>query len=285
MARTIVVKFGGNAMVDEALATAFAEDIVALHDRGDRVVVTHGGGPQISAALEARGIESEFRGGLRFTSTDAALIVRDVLAEIGADLASRINGVGGVARHFSGLHGLFAAERRGTIVDGAHVDLGEVGEVTEVDAKPLLGALAEGVIPVVSASAVDAAGAVLNVNADSAAASVAVAVAADELVVLTDVAGLYRAWPDPDSLVTELNAEELRDLSPVLESGMIPKTAACLAALDGGVARARIIDGRLPHPLTRDGADSSGTTITPGSRTTHTSTPRHNSTTDRRTHA
>src|SRR5690606_13986169 len=100
VARTIVVKFGGNAMVDDALATAFAEDIVALQRRGDRVVVTHGGGPQISAALEAQGIECEFRGGLRFTSTVAALIVRDVLTEIGADLAARIDRVGGVARHF-----------------------------------------------------------------------------------------------------------------------------------------------------------------------------------------
>lgn len=277
--RTIVVKFGGNAMVDDELAVAFAEEVVALQ-RGGRVIVSHGGGPQISAALERHGIPNEFRGGLRYTSKDAALVVRDVLTEIGAGLAARIEAAGGATRHFTSDSGLLRAERRGTAVDGAPVDLGEVGEVVHVSAALLDGALADGEIPVVSASAPDERGAVLNVNADSAAASLAVAIGADELVLLTDVAGLYRDWPDPASLVTELTVEELRALTPSLEAGMIPKAAACLTALDGGVARARIIDGREPHPLTRAGADTSGTTIT--STTPHPTVP---STTDRSTRA
>lgn len=268
-AATLVVKFGGNAMVDDALGDAFAEDVVALQRSGARVIVTHGGGPQISAALQQHGIASEFRGGLRYTSPDAALVVRDVLSDIGRELAARIDRAGGASRHFAGDSGLFLAERRGTVIDGAAVDLGEVGEVVAVEPAPLNAALADGEIPVISATAPDAAGAVLNVNADSAAAAIAVAVNADELVVLTDVAGLYTRWPDPDSLASELSADELRALAPRLESGMIPKTAACLLALDGGVARARIIDGRLPHPLTREGAQSSGTTIT----STRTTTP------------
>lgn len=277
--RTIVVKFGGNAMVDDALALAFAEDVVALRRRGDRVVVTHGGGPQISAALERHRIPNEFRGGLRYTSQDAAGVVRDVLTEIGADLARRIERVGGAARHFASDSGLLRAERRGTTVAGEPVDLGEVGDVVHVEARLLIEAVDAGIIPVVSASAPDPHGAVLNVNADSAAASLAVAVGADELVLLTDVAGLYLDWPDPDSLVSELPADDLRALTPRLESGMIPKAAACLAAIDGGVGRARIIDGREPHPLTRAGADSSGTAITSAA-----SIP-HKSSTDRSTPA
>lgn len=267
--RTIVVKFGGNAMVDDALALAFAEDIVTLRDRGDRVVVTHGGGPQISAALARHGIPNEFRAGLRYTSTDAALVVRDVLTKIGADLADRIEGAGGASRHFASDSGLLRAERLGTIVAGEPVNLGEVGEVVHVESRLLTEALDAGIIPVVSASAPDARGAVLNVNADSAAASLAVAVGADELVLLTDVAGLYLDWPDPDSLVSELPADALRALTPRLESGMIPKAAACLAAIDGGVGRASIIDGREPHPLTRAGADSSGTVIMSSASTPH----------------
>lgn len=268
VARTIVVKFGGNAMVDDALGDAFADDVVALRRSGVRVVVTHGGGPQISAALQQHGIASEFRGGLRYTTPDAALIVRDVLTSIGRELAARIDRAGGVPRHFAGDSGLFLAERRGTVIDGVAVDLGEVGEVVSVDPSPILDALVNDQIPVVSASSPDAMGAVLNVNADSAAASVAVAVRADELVLLTDVTGLYTRWPDPDSLVAELSAVELRELAPTLESGMIPKAAACLTAIDGGVARARIIDGRVPHPLTRDGAHANGTTISPSTRST-----------------
>jgi len=285
VARTIVVKFGGNAMVDDALADAFARDIVTLHRAGDRVVVTHGGGPQISAALESAGIASEFRGGLRYTSRDAALVVRDVLTQIGADLAARIHAAGVAARHFTGESGLLRAERRGTTLDGVPVDLGEVGEVVSVDAALLDAALDADEVPVVSASAPDEFGAVLNVNADSAAASLAVAVHADELVLLTDVAGLYLDWPDRASLATELGAQELRALTPGLEAGMIPKTAACLAALDGGVGRARIVDGREPHPLTRAGADASGTVITTAPPATTATTTTNTRTTDRSTHA
>ncbi|MBX3093574.1 MAG: acetylglutamate kinase [Cryobacterium sp.] len=274
---TMVVKFGGNAMVDDALSDAFAEDVVALKSAGVRVIVTHGGGPQISAELERVGLPSEFRGGLRYTTPDAALVVRRVLSDIGAELAARIDRVGGAARHVTGFDDeLFLARRRGTVVDGVEVDLGEVGEVVSVSPAVVLDAVAGGAIPVVSASAPDAEGAVLNVNADSAAASLAVAVDADELVILTDVAGLYLAWPDPASLVHELDADRLRGLLPSLEAGMIPKAAACLDALDGGVARARIIDGRVPHPLTREALGANGTTFTPATETAPQNAPRRN---------
>lgn len=247
----IVVKFGGNAMVDEALERAFAEDVVYLQHVGIHPVVIHGGGPQISAELKRRGIESEFRGGLRVTSPEAMEVVRDVLAgQVGHQLAASINEHGDFAEALSGeTAGLFSGQRRGTVVDGEHVDLGLVGEVVEVDATSVRSLIAAGKIPVVSSIAPDRdnPGQVLNVNADSAAASLAIALGAAKLVMLTDVAGLYRDWPDRDSLVSQISVSELTELLPSLEAGMIPKMTACLAAVSGGVPKAAIIDGRVPH--------------------------------------
>ncbi|AWB88933.1 acetylglutamate kinase [Salinibacterium hongtaonis] len=251
--RTIVVKFGGNAMVDENLKRAFAQDMVYLHHVGIRPIVVHGGGPQISAALAARGIASEFRGGLRVTSPEAMEVVRDVLTgEVSAELAALINEHGDLAQAVSGeTQGLFTGQRRGTVVDGEAVDLGCVGEVVAVDPTVLSNLLDAGRIPVVSSIAPDgdAPGQVLNVNADSAAAAVAVAVGAVKLVVLTDVAGLYSDWPNRDSLVSHITASELAAMLPGLESGMIPKMTACLEAVAGGVDKAAIIDGRVPHSI------------------------------------
>lgn len=251
--RTIVVKFGGNAMVDDDLKRAFAQDMVYLHHVGIRPIVVHGGGPQISAALAARGIASEFRGGLRVTSPEAMTVVRDVLTgEVSAELAALINEHGDLAQAVSGeTQGLFTGQRRGTVVDGQHVDLGLVGEVVAVDPTVLTNLLDAGRIPVVSSIAPDgdAPGQVLNVNADSAAAAVAAAVGAVKLVVLTDVAGLYSDWPNRDSLVSQITASELAELLPSLESGMIPKMTACLEAVAGGVDKAAIIDGRVPHSI------------------------------------
>lgn len=247
----IVIKFGGNAMVDEALERAFAEDIVYLQHVGIHPVVIHGGGPQISAELKRRGIESEFRGGLRVTSPEAMEVVRDVLAgQVGHQLATAINEHGDFAQALSGeTAGLFSGRRRGTVVNGEPVDLGLVGDVIDVDATMVHGLIAAGRIPVVSSIApdIDNPGQVLNVNADSAAAALAVALGAAKLIVLTDVAGLYRDWPDRDSLVSRITVSELTALLPSLEAGMIPKMTACLEAVSAGVRKAAIIDGRVPH--------------------------------------
>jgi acetylglutamate kinase len=249
----IVVKFGGNAMVSEELQRAFAEDMVYLRYAGIHPVVVHGGGPQISAMLERLGIESEFRGGYRVTTPEAMDVVRMVLTgQISRALVGNINQHGPLAAAISGEDaGLFQGRKRGVIVDGEEVDLGLVGDVVGVDPAAVHAQITAGRIPVVSSIApdLDDPGSSLNVNADAAAAALAIALGAAKLVILTDVAGLYSDWPNRDSLVSEIDAEELRALLPSLESGMIPKMAACLDAVDGGVAKAAIIDGRVEHSI------------------------------------
>ncbi|KQQ92505.1 acetylglutamate kinase [Leifsonia sp. Leaf325] len=249
----VVVKFGGNAMVSPELQRAFAEDMVYLRYAGIRPVIVHGGGPQISSMLDRLGIASEFRGGYRVTTPETMDVVRMVLSgQVNRELVSSINEHGPLAAGLSGEDaGLFKGRRRGAVVDGEEIDLGLVGDVIEVDPAAVLAQLDAGRIPVVSSIApdVDAPGQSLNVNADSAAASLAVSLGAAKLVILTDVAGLYRDWPDRESLVSVIDAPELRELLPTLESGMIPKMTACLDAVDGGVAKAAIIDGREPHAI------------------------------------
>jgi acetylglutamate kinase len=247
-----VVKLGGNAMVDEDLLQAFADDMVFLASVGVKPVVVHGGGPQISQALDERGIPSEFRGGYRVTSTQAIPVVREVLREqISADIAARINTHADLASVLSGDdHGLFVAVKKGTTVDGVEVDLGHVGEVVRVDPSEVHRLLEQKRIPVVSSLAPNEdGGSLLNVNADAAAAALAIALKAEKLVVLTDVAGLYRDWPDTDSLISSITTDELHDMLPGLDGGMIPKMTACLDAVRNGVAKAAIIDGRLAHSL------------------------------------
>jgi len=249
----IVVKFGGNAMVSEELQRAFAEDMVYLRYAGIRPVVVHGGGPQISAMLARLGIESEFRGGYRVTTPEAMDVVRMVLTgQINRDLVSHINAHGPLAAGLSGEDaGLFRGRRRGVVIDGEEVDLGLVGDVIGVDPEAVHAQLNAGRIPVVSSIApdVEVPGQSLNVNADAAAAALAVSLNAAKLVILTDVAGLYSDWPNRDSLVSVIDVEALRALLPDLESGMIPKMTACLDAVEGGVAKAAIIDGRVPHSI------------------------------------
>jgi acetylglutamate kinase len=251
--RIMVIKFGGNAMVDEALQKSFAEDMVFLRYAGIRPVVVHGGGPQISAMLDRLGIQSEFRGGYRVTSPEAMDVVRMVLAgQISREIVGHINEHGPLAVAFSGDDaGLFAGRKRTIEVDGEQVDIGQVGDIVSVDPDAVRQRLEAGFIPVVSSIApdIDNPGQSLNVNADAAAASLAVALGAVKLVILTDVAGLYSDWPNRDSLVSSIDAEALRSLLPGLESGMIPKMAACLEAVDGGVPKAAIIDGRTPHSI------------------------------------
>lgn len=261
----VVVKFGGNAMVDDALKRAFAADMVYLREVGVLPVVVHGGGPQISAALAARGIASEFRGGLRVTTAEAIEVVREILTErVGPEIVGLINEHGPLARAISGeTDGLFSGTRRGAVVDGEEVDLGLVGDVTAVDPAVVLDILANGRVPVVSSVAPDSErpGHWLNVNADSAAAALAVALGARRLTILTDVAGIYRHWPDRDSLVRVIDTAELTELLPSLESGMIPKATACLEAVTGGVPTATIVDGRVPHSILLDAFTASGTTV------------------------
>ncbi|MFC9694557.1 acetylglutamate kinase [Kribbella sp. NPDC056951] len=249
--KTIVVKYGGNAMVDDKLKQAFAEDIVFLRYAGVRVVVVHGGGPQISEMLGRLGIDSEFRGGLRVTTPEAMDVVGMVLVgKVGRELVGLLNAHGPFAVGMSGEDaGLFTAERRGAMIDGESVDIGLVGDVVNVRPEAVIDLIDAGRIPVVSTIAPDEDGQAHNVNADTAAAALASALGAEKLVVLTDVAGLYRNWPDSEDIITQIDATELAELLPSLASGMVPKMEACLRAVQSGVSRATVIDGRVPHSL------------------------------------
>ncbi|MEV0572863.1 acetylglutamate kinase [Micrococcus luteus] len=279
----MVVKYGGNAMVSEELRRAFAEDIVFLHHVGVHPVVVHGGGPQINAMLDRLGIASEFRGGLRVTTEEAMDVVRMVLTgQVGRELVGLVNSHGPYAVGFSGEDaGLLRARRTGAVMDGQEVDLGLVGEVTGVDPTAILDVIESGRIPVVSSVAPEIdddgepTGQVLNVNADTAAAALAAALGAAKLVLLTDVEGLYADWPDRDSLISSLTAAQLRALLPSLASGMIPKMAACLAAVDAGVQRAHVVDGRRPHSMLLEVFTSAGvgTQVVPDAEPTAPTTP------------
>lgn len=259
--KTVVIKYGGNAMIDETLKRAFADDIVFLQHCGIRPVIVHGGGPQISAMLTRFGIESEFRGGLRVTTPEAVEVVRMVLVgQVQRDLVGLINSHGPHAVGLSGEDaGLFRAEITPAIIDGVPVDIGMVGDVVEVFPAAIHDLIAAGRVPVVSTVAPNAEGQLLNVNADTAAAALAVALGAIKLVVLTDVEGLYSSWPDRSSLVQKIGCQELESVMPQIDSGMAPKMAACLRAVRGGVDRATVIDGRLPHALVLEMLTTEGT--------------------------
>jgi acetylglutamate kinase len=249
--KVLVVKFGGNAMVDDSLKLAFAQDIAYLRYVGIKPVVVHGGGPQITARLTELGIESEFRGGLRVTDEKVISVVQDVLRnQIGSELAELISSAGAKARVLSGEdENLFKAVQVKAETKEGLVDVGLVGEVRSVNPRVVLQAIEQSVVPVISTVAPTTDGQLLNVNADLAAASLAVALGAEKLLVLTDVPGLYSDWPNRSSLISSITAEELRKLMPSLESGMIPKMQACLQAVEGGVPKAHIIDGRQPHSI------------------------------------
>ncbi|MET9608872.1 acetylglutamate kinase [Streptomyces sp. NPDC006512] len=271
--KTVVIKFGGNAMVDDDLKAAFAKDVLFLRHAGLNPVVVHGGGPQISAQLRRLGLESRFEGGLRVTTDETMDVVRMVLAgQVQRELVGLLNEHG---PHAVGLTGedarLMTATKHYAEVDGRPVDIGRVGEVADVDAGIVQALIDNGRIPVISSIArpaddKDAAGGgVFNVNADTAAAALAAALGAETLLVLTDVAGLYANWPDSDEVIPRLTAGELTGLLPGLAAGMIPKMAGCLHAVNNGVRSARVIDGRVKHSvlaqiLTDEGA---GTLVVP----------------------
>ncbi|MBB4912330.1 acetylglutamate kinase [Actinophytocola algeriensis] len=248
---TVVVKYGGNAMVDEELKAAFAQDMVFLKLCGLHPVVVHGGGPQITAMLNRLGIPGEFKAGLRVTTPETMDVVRMVLTgQVSRELVALINAHGPYAVAISGEDArLLTAQRRTATVDGEVVDLGLVGEVIAVNPAAVLDIVHAGRIPVVSTVAPDTDGLAHNVNADTAAAAIAIALKAEKLVMLTDVEGLYADWPDRDSLLNQVRAGELEKMLPGLASGMIPKMEACLAAVRGGVPRAHVIDGRLAHSV------------------------------------
>jgi acetylglutamate kinase len=249
--RIVVVKYGGNAMVDDELRRAFAADMVFLRTVGVKPVVVHGGGPQITAMLQRLGVSGEFKGGFRVTTPEVMDVVRMVLCgKVGRELVGLINAHGPYAVGVSGEDAhLFTATRRTAVVDGSPVDIGLVGDVTEVNPDAVLDVVAAGRIPVVAGIAPDADGVVHNINADTAAAALALGLSAQKLVVLTDVEGLYTDWPDRGSLVRSIGAETLEKLLPRLDSGMVPKMEACLRAVQGGIPSAHVIDGRVAHSV------------------------------------
>ncbi len=267
--RIVVVKYGGNAMVDDELKRAFADDMVLLRACGIHPVVVHGGGPQISAMLARVGLEGEFRGGFRVTTPEVMEIVRMVLfGQVGRELVGLINARGPYAVGITGEDAhLFTATRRTVLVDGEDTDIGLVGDITSVNTSAVDDLIAAGRIPVVSTIAPDSDGVAHNINADTAAGALAEALGAARLVMLTDVPGLYTNWPDRSSLTTHISTDELAELLGSLDSGMIPKMEACLRAVRGGVRAAHVIDGREPHAvlarlLAREGDEAVGTTVT-----------------------
>jgi acetylglutamate kinase len=258
----VVVKYGGNAMIDADLKRAFAQDMVHLRLLGLHPVVVHGGGPQITDMLGRLGIPSEFKGGLRVTTPEAMDVVRMVLTgQVSRELVGLINEHGPHAVGLSGEDaGLLQASRKHANVDGAAVDVGLVGDVVRVNPAAVQDLIDAGRIPVVSTVAPDREnpGIVLNVNADLAAAGIASALGARKLVMLTDVEGLYGDWPKKESLIRRIHATEAEKLLPSLESGMVPKIEACIRAVHGGVPQAHIIDGRVPHAILTEIFTSSG---------------------------
>lgn len=249
--KIVVVKYGGNAMVDEQLKAAFAQDMVFLRTVGVKPVVVHGGGPQISQMLERVGLKGEFLGGFRVTTPEVMEIVRMVLfGQVGRDLVNLINTYGRYAVGTSGEDaGLFTARKRLVEVEGTLTDIGLVGDIAHVDATAVMDLIDAGRIPVVSTIAPDEDGQVYNINADTAAGALAAALGAERLVILTNVEGVYAAWPDRGSLVSKIGVKELTELLPKLDSGMIPKMESCLDAVRGGVNAAHVIDGRIAHSV------------------------------------
>jgi acetylglutamate kinase len=271
--QVVVIKYGGHAMADAGLRLAFAEDVVFLRYAGLRPVVVHGGGPQISAHLDRLGMTSTFRAGLRVTTAEAMDVVRMVLTgQVNRDVVGLINRHGPFAVGMSGedAHLLTARRVMATTDDGEIVDIGHVGEVESVNPGAVSALIADGRIPVISTVALSGTGEVLNVNADTAAAAIAVALGAAKLVMLTDVAGLYANWPGspiaasgtavadgasgsadgrPAEVISELTVSALAAMLPGLSDGMIPKMAACVSAVRGGVPQAHVLDGRLPHAV------------------------------------
>ena len=258
----LVVKFGGHAMSDND--GAFGEKLATAVALGLKVVVVHGGGPQINVALAQAEIESTFIGGFRVTTPEIFEVVERVLSnEVGPDVAATLTKSGVAALAISGRHsGTLFAEQQKNLVNGETVDLGLVGEMKSVDPTAIFTLLEKGVVPVISPvanNAVDVGG--LNVNADIAAAAVAGAVKAKELIIMTDVPGVYRNWPDTSSLIEEITSSKLESIKSTFTEGMAPKVQACLDAISAGASAVRIIDGRDPEAFAQALAHNGGTLV------------------------
>lgn len=249
--KTIVIKYGGNAMIDQGLSDAFAADIVFLRLAGIRPVVVHGGGPQIDKVLDRLGVAHQFVAGRRVTTPEVLDVVRMVLTgQVQRQLVNLINRHGPRAVGVSGEDGsLFTASQLRPIVDGEHVDIGLVGHITSVRPGIIETMIDDGFIPVVSSLSVGEDGTVYNVNADDAAAKLAAAIGATKLLMLSDIPGICRNWPADDDVIRELSVEEAAEMLPNLAGGMVPKVQACLDAVNHGVERAHIVDGRQPHSV------------------------------------
>lgn len=245
--KTVVIKYGGNAMVNDELKAGIASDVVLMKYVGMNPVVIHGGGPDISAAMKAANIEVKFVDGLRVTDEPTMKIVKTVLAgKINKELVDLVNIHGKLAEGIIGDSGLIRARKK-----KAAVDLGYVGEVSGVDPAELLDTIGEGFVPVIASLALGEDGKTYNINADLAAGEIAAAIQADKIIFLTDVEGLYRDFNDKGTLISELSAAECRTMvdEKHIDSGMLPKLEGCLKALESGVNRAHILDGTIKHAL------------------------------------
>jgi acetylglutamate kinase len=247
--RTVVIKFGGNAMVDEELKESFASDIVLMRYVGINPIIVHGGGPQITEYMDRLSLDVKFVNGHRVTDASAMEVVKMVLVgKVNKEIVSLINGHGDLSVGLSGEDGRMLLARK-KLQDGE--DLGFVGEVEKANPQILLNLARDGFIPVVASIGVDEAGQSYNINADHVAGALAVALEADKLIYLTDVNGIYRDLADPGSLISEMSLVQAQSLirSATLTSGMIPKLASCVEALEAGVNRAHIINGTIKHAL------------------------------------
>lgn len=258
----LVVKFGGHAMSDSD--GTFGQKLASAVATGRRVVVVHGGGPQINLALSQANIESQFLGGFRVTTPEVFEVVERVLSnEVGPAVAATLTKSGVAALALSGRHsGTIFATQQTSLVNGDQADLGLVGEVVRIDTEAIAVLLEKNIVPVISPIANDVgSNGGLNVNADLAAASIAGALAAKELIIMTDVAGIYRNWPETDSLIAQISSVELEGLKSSFAEGMAPKVQACLDAIGAGARAVRIINGRDPEAFADALAHTGGTLV------------------------
>jgi len=257
----VVIKFGGNAMTNPELSKQFAQDVVFLKLAGLQPIVVHGGGPQISKKLDESGINSEFKSGYRVTTEESIKVVKDVLVnEIQKDLVSNINENAKLAVGMSGdSNSLLAVEKFFLKNNDQRIDIGLVGNVVKVDVKQIIDVLESGQIPVISTLGMGKDNLIYNVNADTAASAIAVAMNAQKMVILTDVPGLMEKYPDEKTLIPTVDIKGLKKLMPSLDEGMRPKMQACLEAVEAGVKRAHVIDGRAPHAVLVEVFTDSGT--------------------------
>lgn len=246
--KTVVVKYGGNAMINSELKQAVMSDIILLTLVGIKIVLIHGGGPEISGMLKKLGIESKFVNGLRYTDKETAEVVQMVLAgKTNKDLVSLVERSGGKAVGLCGIDGAMIKAK--PMED--EFDYGFVGDITEIDPKPIEKVLEEGYIPVIATVGIDDNGQVYNINADTAAAEIAAALNAENIITLSDIPGLLRDVNDPESLIPEIHVDEVPALieSGIISGGMIPKMKSCEKAVRSGVKKAVMIDGRIPHSI------------------------------------